>query len=221
MRNLGFCAAAALLATATGAQAAQLVVSSYDTPNGSGTASGGSFNYWDKNYNGSGATTTDGAALSGGTGDLTDGYSETLPWYSVENGAGTGPYVGWRSSTTANPTVTFHFASPATVNSIAIAMDNSGVGGVSAPSQILVDGIARAFTAPTVGTAGISTISGLNLTGSSHTVEFDYGNAWIFVSEVDFFGRSALPEPATWAMMILGIGAVGFAMRRRPAARLA
>ena len=25
----------------------------------------------------------------------------------------------------------------------------------------------------------------------------------------------AVPEPATWAMMLLGFGAVGFAMRRR------
>jgi hypothetical protein len=31
----------------------------------------------------------------------------------------------------------------------------------------------------------------------------------------------AVPEPATWALMILGFGAVGYSMRRRPTARFA
>jgi len=31
----------------------------------------------------------------------------------------------------------------------------------------------------------------------------------------------AVPEPATWAMMLLGFGAVGFAMRRRQRPALA
>jgi hypothetical protein len=30
--------------------------------------------------------------------------------------------------------------------------------------------------------------------------------------------NSAVPEPATWAMMLLGFGAIGFSMRRRRAA---
>lgn len=32
---------------------------------------------------------------------------------------------------------------------------------------------------------------------------------------------AAVPEPATWAMMLLGFGAIGFAMRRRPTVALA
>jgi hypothetical protein len=40
-----------------------------------------------------------------------------------------------------------------------------------------------------------------------------------FVSGQTFnFGVSAIPEPGTWMLMILGLGAVGFAMRRRQAA---
>ena len=31
----------------------------------------------------------------------------------------------------------------------------------------------------------------------------------------EFIGESPVPEPATWAMMLLGFGAVGYAMRRR------
>ena len=33
--------------------------------------------------------------------------------------------------------------------------------------------------------------------------------------EVDNFAINGVPEPATWAMMLLGFGAIGFAMRRR------
>lgn len=42
-----------------------------------------------------------------------------------------------------------------------------------------------------------------------------YGNAG--VSGVVTFASGAVPEPATWAIMILGFAATGFAMRRRKA----
>lgn len=47
----------------------------------------------------------------------------------------------------------------------------------------------------------------LQITGESSSNRF--GGA------IDNVMLSAVPEPASWAMMILGIGAVGFAMRRR------
>lgn len=205
-------------------QAVTLVVSSYDMPNGDGQAHSGSFNYWDLNYSGAGTTNVDGAPLSGGTGDLTDGVVAGDFWFNVENVAGTGPYVGWRGDVgVSNPLITFNFGTVVAVSSISIHMDNSHAGGVGAPSSILIDGVAQAFTAPAVGTIGTVTIGGLNLLGSSHTIQFfqDSSFVWTFVSEVTFDGRvvgGAVPEPASWAMMIAGFGAVGIAMRRRKVA---
>lgn len=38
---------------------------------------------------------------------------------------------------------------------------------------------------------------------------------------VQFRSTPAVPEPGTWALMILGFGVVGYAMRRRPSVRFA
>lgn len=42
-----------------------------------------------------------------------------------------------------------------------------------------------------------------------------YGENWL--GAVDLVGPGAVPEPGTWALLILGFGAVGAALRRRPA----
>ncbi len=60
--------------------------------------------------------------------------------------------------------------------------------------------------------------------GWGQRVNFDFGNARvtqvILTSsgnsfEIDNFAAAAVPEPATWAMMIMGFGAVGAMVRRR------
>lgn len=207
---------------ATAAHSAVLLdVQSYSGPNGAGQANGGSFNYWDLDYGGGGHN-IDGEPLSGGTGDLTDGVVAGATWGAVENSAGTGPYVGWISgyALTANPLITFNFAGAPTIESIRIHLDNSGSGGVTAPDSILVNGNLVAFSAPSG--VGWAEATGLNLTGSSHTLQLFHSSTWIFVSEVEFYGTAdttgaAVPEPASWAMMIGGLGLVGAGMRRRRA----
>lgn len=52
------------------------------------------------------------------------------------------------------------------------------------------------------GTAG-ETFTGITLATSSNSFE------------IDNLAIGGVPEPASWAMMILGFGAIGFAMRRR------
>ena len=88
-------ALAALAFFAAAAHADPLTVSSYDMPNGDGQAAGGTYNYWDATYNGSGHRHHDGSFLSGGTGALTDGVIATQPWDVVSNSQGTGEYVGF------------------------------------------------------------------------------------------------------------------------------
>ena len=218
--TLALTGAAVALALAVPASASSVFSTGYDMPNGDGTASGGSYNYWDRFYTGSGSTTTDGAALSGGRGDLTDGVVAGAAWNLVENGAGTGPYVGWYRPATPDPVVTFHFAGSPTIAGIKIHLDNTIYGGVTTPSKIFIDGIDTAFTGPAAGTIGFVNFTGLNLTGATHTLGFQQnGNSWTFISEITFDGKSGgVPEPATWAMMIAGFGLVGATLRRRRAA---
>lgn len=215
----------ALLGTvAAPAFAAAILPTSYAMPNGSGQTSGGTFNYWDAGYSGTGATTTDGAPLSGGLGKLTDGVVSTSSWNLVSNNAGTGEYVGWRGSAVPNPLITFTFAGSPLIDTIAIQLDNSGIGGVFAPAAILIDGVVQSFTAPMLGTVGTVSFTGLGLTGGSHTIQFRQAaeDQWTFVSEISFDGAAAaVPEPAAWTLMIGGFGLVGGTLRRRARAALA
>ena len=59
-------------------------------------------------------------------------------------------------------------------------------------------------------------------TATSATVSASGGDGVYGISEVQFLAAAApaVPEPATWALAILGFGVVGAALRRRPALAL-
>lgn len=195
--------------SALGSAALAISPTSYDMPNGNGLAVGGSFNYWDLNYTGSGNTTLDNAPLTNGLGDLTDGFVSNQNWSVVENIAGTGPYVGWSE---LDPTVTFRFGSVSAINQITVYADDAdGGGGVSLPDAVRINGTLFDVDQNMAGREPKALVfSGLGLNTDTVDVQFIRSNRWVFVSEVTF---SAVPEPGTIAA--LGLGALMLLRRRR------
>ncbi|MFK3891654.1 FxDxF family PEP-CTERM protein [Sphingomonas sp. NPDC079357] len=73
-----------------------------------------------------------------------------------------------------------------------------------------------------VGYSAISPLGGLSSATNPQKLSIKgqlTGDAGTYTGNVRF--ESAVPEPGTWALMILGFGIVGYAMRRRPSVRFA
>lgn len=63
----------------------------------------------------------------------------------------------------------------------------------------------------------VETVSGLSIAGSGGNYGFPqetFGDAYARVTYT-YDASPAIPEPATWALMILGFGVTGYAVRRR------
>lgn len=191
-------------------QAATVHPTSYYMNNGAS----GSFNYWDDSYTGSGNNRRDGAFLSGGLGDLTDGVIATQNWNRVEGPRGpVGPYVGWVNT---NPSIVFRFDTAQKFNTVTFHFDsNGGGGGVGAPSSVTINGQTQRVVAPgrdpfaytfdLVGTDAFDILS----------VTINRGASWVFLSEVTFDAQiSPVPLPASGLMLMAGMGGMAL-MRRR------
>ena len=205
-------AAAVAVIGATGmASAATVSPTSYDMPNGNT----GSYNYWDDAYTGSGDNTVNGAALSGGLGDLTDGIIATRNWNFVEGPRGPhGPYVGWVH---VNPVITFNFDAVQSFNSMTFHFDDAdGYGGVSQPGSVTVNGV-NAVVPTNAGPDPFSftfDLSGVTTDTLSATIF--RSNAWVFLSEVTFDAEmSAVPVPASLPLLAVGLGGLGLMARRK------
>jgi PEP-CTERM motif-containing protein len=68
------------------------------------------------------------------------------------------------------------------------------------------------FTAVT--TDPFELILGQNYSLSFHGLTFE-GDQTAYIDDVRLTAAAAIPEPSTWALLLLGFGAVGLAMRRR------
>lgn len=90
-----------------------------------------------------------------------------------------------------------------TVNPFTVAVNGAQIGAFTATDL--------AWTTFSTGNfLATGTTASLSFTGSASSVDSAVG--------LDSISVSAVPEPAAWAMMILGMGVIGFAMRRRTSA---
>jgi len=202
MHTKSILSASAILLFSSMAQAAIVSPTSYDLLNGNS----GSFNYWDDSYTGSGNNQVNGASLTGGLGDLTDGVIATQNWNLVEGPSGPqGPYVGWVN---INPTVNFHFDSVVSIDTITVyADDSNGYGGVAAPLSITINGTNFSVADPASADPLVLTFDNLNLNTADVDITFYRRSSWVFVSEVTFENASAVPVPA--AAWLFGSGLLG------------
>lgn len=188
----------------------QVFTTAYNMNNGNS----GSFNYWDDSYDGTGVKTADGASLTGGTGDLTDGYIETQAWNLVEGPSGpNGPYVGW----SAQPNILFHFAQVEDFTTVRFHMDHRTFGDVAAPSSITINGVNKAVPQPPTFTTFSYDYdrTWLAPTNTLSVQMFDGQGPWIFVSEVEFFAERTDPVPLPAGVVLLGSALAGMAAFRR------
>jgi hypothetical protein len=200
--------------------AAAVIAVSYDMPNGNGTATGGFFNYWDRDYTGNGSVapfsaphTNDGEALSGGLGDLTDGVIATQDWFFVGSAAGDGPYVGWQD---IDPRITFHFASSVTIDTVTLHLADSTFSEVEPPNNANIDGTNFTIVNPVADVPFSVSFSGLGFTGSELTLELRQSGRWIFLSEVTFDdGITAHSISTPGQVLLLGMTIVGLGVWRR------
>lgn len=218
MRSKTLVATAAFLLTAVAQAAVPVMPTSYAMPNGYGMASGGSFNYWDKSYTGSGNPSQDYSPLSGGLGDLTDGVIATENWHLVENVEGTGPYVGWNLG---EPwLITFQFAQAQTFETVTVWYDDpDGLGDVAPPAAftVTVNGVTQRFeisdAAGAVPTFSVLTLQP-GMVGSSLVLGVERFNNGVMLSEVQFTA-TPVPEPASALLLSLGLGLTTWARRSR------
>jgi hypothetical protein len=202
MKNLlGLLAAGAAICAASNANAATIAAGSSIDFTGYLNATGGS--------NLATATSLDFLSSAGGT--ATPGVAGVIPNY----GTGSGTFAGFSCMT--GPCGTIQDIANFRVGAQSIANFFSLTGGNNT-SPISFD----LASIDSIGTLGANILA-FTATGTLRYDGFDATpGTFVFTTQgntTTSFSATALtaavPEPATWALMILGMGAVGFAMRRR------
>ncbi len=95
--------------------------------------------------------------------------------------------------------------------------------GARATNQLVFtfgDGRTEYLSATTDGLAGLETLN-LNRSGLKSVSLAAHSREWWQIDNFTVGSTAAVPEPATWAMMIIGFGGIGATLRRRRTMALA
>ena len=135
------------------------------------------------------------------SGSFTDNYQFTIPQTGTASGSVTTnvSFTDFLGSTDVDFTSVLFNSLPATLllrDAAGVVCAVRGVGTCGANEQYALNNVAI--------TAGV--LNTLSVTGTSRG-QGGYGGSLTFTP-------AAVPEPGTWAMMLVGFGAVGFGMRR-------
>jgi hypothetical protein len=183
---------------------AQLVVpAGYSITTPEGTAQGGTYDYFDDT----------------GT-QLTDGVFGGNLWYDDLDGPGPhGNAYEWVAWVAVEPSLTFNFSKPVSIQSVTIGFSRGSGGGVYLPANVTIAGQPFSLTGNEFADDLRQDLT-FTLTspfvGTDLTIDLSDGNAgaWIFLDEVQF---TAVPEPASvWLAGLAGVAVIGW--RRRPRA---
>jgi hypothetical protein len=215
---------------AASADAAIVAIAGYDITDGQAPGTGG----FTSTYNGT-VTTVSGYVVdySGGTsGTLNDGFvsASEQDTQFLCLGAGSACNVEPGDPRVVSPTLTLHFAQATKFSSFDFLSDylnNYGVGNIDSV-LVTIGSQSETVFASNYGPANpagyglnqtvtlsslLADIATTSVTFSGFTVKEPFANAVSFSEVVANTG--AVPEPASWAMMLAGFGLMGFAMRRR------
>lgn len=104
----------------------------------------------------------------------------------------------------------------ATTNSVSVLGDLFGLGSGTVTLEVYdVSGVLLgSMTAPDNFPLGTGPVLSVSVAGI-HSAKFFSSNATVGFDNFSFNDLTAVPEPATWLMMLLGFAAVGGAMRRQ------
>lgn len=144
---------------------------------------------------------------------------------TAENDAGLTFAIGYTDVSSSSPFSEFITWTETLAGTYGITLSTTADGGVNGPTdvdftKVFLSGgsiVGELLLNPDVDNTDQNEdyfLSGLFLDAGTYTlrIEGTRGETAGFGGNIAF---TAIPEPGTWAMMLLGFGAIGFAMRRR------